>query len=103
MNSLASKNEKDFNYPTLQLNGSVAFDNNGDKVIISTKGKAFATDDTILEIWHELEKLSLKQLECQGNIEKVLSYFKQVRFKDSKMVQVKNIVSKLAAHELILF
>lgn len=99
-NNSASQNLETFKETSLTLKGSIGFDQEGRKILVNTKGKAFATNELILEIWRDLEKLSIKHTVCHGSLDKLVQQLKLPR---EKVATVKSILSKLASHGLISF
>lgn len=86
-------------HTSIQLAGKTAFDQRGNKVLVNETGKAFAIDETIEELWKEIEGLVSSH---SNNIESIDELAHQVKT-NAPSQEVKKVLHKLQEHNLLIF
>lgn len=86
-------------HTSIQLAGKTAFDQRGKKVLVNNTGKAFAIDETIEELWKEIEGLVSSH---SHQIESIDSLAHQVKTK-APTGEIKKVLHKLQEHDLLIF
>ena len=82
---------------SIQLTGKTAFDQKGNKVLVNTHGKAFAIDETIEDLWQQIEGL-IHQKEINSPEDLAGEVKTQAPEKE-----IKTVLSKLQEHQLLSF
>jgi|GEM_PF-2920356 len=94
---MSSEMEKSYHYQ-ISLGGTIGFDKEGQEVLVNSEGKAFAIDETIKELWKEIETAVNYPGKTIGNLEDL---WEQLPYRESKREHLYKIIEKLHQSQLL--
>ena len=86
-------------HTNIQIAGKTAFDQTGRKVLVNETGKVFAIDETIEELWKEIEGLVSTHANQIDSIDKLAEQMHT----HAPVQEVKKVLFKLHEHNLLIF
>lgn len=94
---MSSEMENSYHYQ-ISLGGTIGFDREGQEVLVNTEGKAFAIDETIKELWKEIETAVNYPGKTICNLEEL---WEQLPYQSSKKKSIYKILEKLHQSQLL--